>query len=174
MKGVILKCLKDLVVEKFGKNTWQQIFDKSGFNIATIIASGNDYEDEVVVNVIVKTCEVLNISLFQAADAFGDYWMNTFAPNVYGAHLMGAKTAREFLLKLNGIHDRITKSVTDAHPPRFELEWLDNNTLIFRYISKRGLVDFVVGLLKGVGKKFNEQLGVEKLNETDIKVIFNK
>jgi hypothetical protein len=40
------------------------------------------------------------------------------------------------------------------------------------YKSPRGLIDFLVGLIKGVGKYFKEDLRVRKLNNTDVEVVF--
>ncbi len=40
------------------------------------------------------------------------------------------------------------------------------------YKSKRGLIDFLVGLIKGVGKYFKENLEVTKLGNNKVKIVF--
>jgi hypothetical protein len=117
-------------------------------------------------------CSVLNISLVQAADAFGDYWSTVYAPKIYGAFYDTAKSAREFLLKMDDVHTIMTSTVSDAHPPRFEYEWKDDKTLIMKYKSRRGLIDFVVGLAKGVGKYYKEDLNATKLGDDRVKITF--
>jgi len=41
-----------------------------------------------------------------------------------------------------------------------------------KYISKRGLIDFMVGLIKGVGKYYREDLKVTKLGNDRVKIVF--
>ena len=66
----------------------------------------------------------------------------------------------------------MTKTITNAKPPRFKYEWEDDRTLIMNYHSHRGLIDFVVGLVKGVSKFYQEKLNVTKLDSNKIKVVF--
>ena len=40
------------------------------------------------------------------------------------------------------------------------------------YSSHRGLIDFMVGLVKGVGKFYNENIKVKKLGTEKIEVVF--
>ena len=41
-----------------------------------------------------------------------------------------------------------------------------------KYESKRGLIDFLVGLVKGVGKHYKENLLVSKVGNDTVKVVF--
>ena len=41
-----------------------------------------------------------------------------------------------------------------------------------KYHSPRNLVDFMVGLIKGVGKHFNEKLTVSKISSDSVRVVF--
>ena len=55
---------------------------------------------------------------------------------------------------------------------RFDYEWQDEHTLIMHYKSHRGLIDFLIGLIKGVGKYYNEDLRVAKKSETAVEIVF--
>ena len=123
---------------------------------------------------VIKTaCESLGLTIVELADVYGDYWINVFAPKVYSPYY-NVDSAREFLLNVDFIHTSITKRIPNAQPPRFNYEWLSHDTLIMTYHSKRGLIDFMVGLIKGVGKYFNEDLKVTKLSNTKVKIVFPK
>jgi len=41
-----------------------------------------------------------------------------------------------------------------------------------KYISKRRLIDLMVGLMNGVGKHFGEELLVRKLNKSKVEIKF--
>jgi len=76
-------------------------------------------------------------------------------------------------LKMDSVHVATTKSIPGANPPRFEYEWKDEKTLIIlKYKSRRSLVDLMVGLIKGVGKFYKEDLKVTKLGSDKVEIAF--
>jgi hypothetical protein len=122
--------------------------------------------------VVQAVCKNLNITLTQAADAFGDYWVNVFSQKIYKSYYVKHKNARNFLLDMDNVHVIMTKTMANAKPPRFTYEWMDKNTLIMNYRSVRGLIDFLVGLIKGVGKYYKEDLQVTKIGANKVRIIF--
>jgi hypothetical protein len=171
MKGVIVLALKEMVVQKFGKNKWEAALKAAGIEKEPIILATSDVDDGVALKVVQSLCKELGITLQQAADAFGDYWVTVYAPRQYAPFFRGASSAREFLLKMDHIHVAVTKNIPGAKPPRFEYEE-KGDALIIKYKSHRGLIDFLVGLIKGVGKKFGEDLKVVKLGPDKVMVTF--
>jgi len=172
MKGVIIKCLESLVCENFGKEKWEEICKKSGVDKFHIFVATEDVDDATALKILDNLCKVLNISFTQAADTFGDYWINFFAPKIYPLYFERSNSAKEFLLKMNEVHLQETKRFEGAHPPRFEYEWTSPKTLIMKYKSKRGLIDLMIGLIKGVGKYYKEDLIVNKLDNERVEIIF--
>ena len=172
MKGTIVKCLEELVVGQFGQETWQQSLENAGLPKFSIFLPMADVDDSQAVKVVEALCKNLNISLEEAADVFGDYWVNVYARKLYPHFYAKNKTARDFLLDMDNVHVEMTRTITDAKPPRFHYEWKDDNTLIMHYKSHRGMVDFLVGLTKGVGKFYKEDLQVTKLGTDRIQVVF--
>ena len=132
----------------------------------------SDIDDQVVMNVIKSTCDVLNLSLEQVADAFGDYWVNVYTQKIYRVHYLDCNTSKDFLLKMDYVHVMVTNNIPNARPPRFEYEWKDQKTLIMKYKSHRNLIDFLVGLIKGVGKFYKEDLKVTKLTNDKVEIVF--
>lgn len=172
MKGVIITCLESLVKEQFGQHSWEEILEEAGVERHTLFNMTSNVKDEDVLEIIHAACKVLNLTLDQAADAFGDYWVNVYAPKVYSMYYRKAHSAKEMLLNMDKLHETVTASIPDAHPPRFDYEWQDENTLIMHYKSNRGLIDFFVGLIKGVGTYYNEELRVAKKSETAVEIVF--
>jgi hypothetical protein len=172
MKAVIIKCLEKLIKENFGHEQWRQTLERAEFPRDYIFYASQDVEDSTAIMIIGSACAVLNITLEQAADAFGDYWVNSFAPNFYMAFYSGVENSKDFLLKMDKIHKTVTQNIPGAKPPRFDYDWKDKKTLVMTYKSHRGLIDFLVGLIKGVGKYFDEDLKVNKIDETKVEIIF--
>ena len=173
MKGTIAICLQDLVKTKFGEDNWKTILVKSGLPKDTVIYGHHDIEDEVIMKVINNTCEVLGITLQQAADAFGEYWMTEYAPKKYFAFFSEKKTAKEFLLNMDKLHIKMTDKLENAKPPKFTYKEIDKKTIIMTYISSRNLEPIWIGLIKGVGKYFNEKINIENLSKNSVKITFN-
>lgn len=173
MKGVIALCLKEVVVEHYGADQWQAIVAHAGHSKDPMILPIADIDDQVVIGLLTSTCQVLNISLEQATDAFGDHWVNVYSQKMYRAYYDGARSAREMLLKMDDIHVMVTRHIPGSHPPRFEYEWEDEKTLIMKYKSERGLIDLLVGLIRGIGKLYRENLTVTKLSSDRVRVVFS-
>lgn len=106
------------------------------------------------------------------ADAFGDYWVNVYSQKMYRVYYELVKTAKGFLLKMDSVHVASTKCIPGANPPRFDYEWKDKKILIMKYKSQRGLIDFMVGLIKGVGKYYKEDLKVTRLGSDKVEIVF--
>jgi len=172
MKGIVAVALKATVMENFGNEVWYSILVKSGLKKTAQFTTSTDVSDEFIGRLMHATLAELNITMPQAGDAFGSRWMNHTVPRVYPVFLHNLSSSRQLLVKLNDIHARVTKMIPNAQPPHFDYSWEDDNTLIMSYTSHRGLIDLAVGMIKGVGEYFNEELSVRKLNNTEIKVIF--
>lgn len=174
MKGVIVLCLENLVKENFGKDKWVEIANRTGFDPDTRFLASQDIDDKVILKAIESLCGVLNISAEQAADAFGDYWINKYALKMYSAYYARATNARDFLLKMDNVHETTTKNVANAKPPRFDYEWKDDKTLIMTYKSQRGLMAIFAGLVKGIGKYYKENLKVSQKGSNKLEIVFEK
>jgi hypothetical protein len=172
MKGVIVMCLQDLVTSSAGQKVWKQILAEALDDEFAMFVAGADVDDEKVTALLASTMSVLNMTLSEAADAFGEHWVNRFARKMYGAYFERSKSAREFLLRMDEVHRATTERMDGATPPRFTYEWKDDNTLIMGYESRRGLIDLMVGLIKGVGTCYGEKLEVTKLSDTAVQIVF--
>jgi hypothetical protein len=172
VKGVIFRCLRELVLEKFGEDAWKRALKESNLDENFNVPPVRFVEDEVILKIVQNLCKILNVSLEEIADLFGDYWVNVYSQRVYKVFYDEAKNAKDFILKLDRIHWLMTRNIPYANPPRFDYEWVDDNTLLMKYKSHRKLIDFAIGLLKGVRKYYKEDFDVSKVDENTIKIEF--
>jgi len=173
MKGVIVKCLSDLVKSDFGEQKWKEIMQKSGENPIMVFNAIWDIDDQRVFKIFENTCEVLNLSKQQACDAFGNYFVNIFAPKMYSIFYGKFTNAKEFIMGMDNVHDIVTRNISNARPPRFTIEEVDENTIIVNYQSTRNMIDFYIGLVKGVGNYFNTPIGIKKLSKEKVELTFS-
>ena len=175
MKIQIVACLSEMVKEKFNEAKWREILNRSDMGDSRKYLEymrGMDIDDKKVFEIIKNTCEVLQITLEQAADAFGEYWTCVYAPKIYKTYYGKYHNARDFIKGMDQIHAEVTKNIENAHPPRFDIEELDDNRLKVHYKSKRHMIDFYIGLAKGIGKYFNTPIEVKKLSDEYVEINF--
>lgn len=172
MKGVIVVCLRELILDAANEETWGNILEGAGLSRDTTFSMKQDVDDEAVIKAVESTCKELDVSLEQAADLFGDFWMNRYAPRYYSAVLKLHRGARDFLMAIDKVHTLAVRDIPGARPPRFEMKVEGPKTLVVTYRSSRGLIDFAVGLARGVGKHYSESLTVTKTSDTQFTVVF--
>ena len=175
MKGTITTCLAELVETKFGTDRWTTILDAAEIDAKMrpqLKMATTDIPDHVAVALLDATASVLGISAEQAADAFGEYWCCTYAPSMYRAVVARFKDFRESILTLDALHVRMTQTIPNARPPRFDYHWADENTLEVTYKSHRNLLGVYMGLVRGLGKFFDKPVKVFALDWNRVRIEF--
>ncbi|HXY77609.1 MAG TPA: heme NO-binding domain-containing protein [Candidatus Acidoferrales bacterium] len=160
MKGTIINGLEELVTQKFGTKQWEASLKIAGIPESRVYGTFEDVPDSEMLSLFNAVSEAVDLPLDEVIDAFGEYWSTVYAPRVYAAYYVGAKNARDLLLRMDDIHMAMTKTLKSARPPRFRYEWRGDKHLIMHYQSARGLVALMAGLVRGVGKYYKEQLGI--------------
>ena len=174
MKGVIPICLMEMIMVKFGENKLNyvlkaaKIYDRNYLHFLPT----EDVPDADVLNVISASCSTLNFSLEQLANEFGEYWCVTYAPKIYAPYFNNVTCAKDFLMKMQKIHERVTRTIPNASPPSFEYISNAPSHLIMKYSSNRNLQPLWIGLIKGVGIAFNEKLDIKLLDANTVEIIF--
>ena len=161
MKGTIVKCMEELVTSKFGEGKWKESLKQAGIPEWRSFTTFCDVDETEIMRMMKGIADAASLSMGQFMEAFGEYWSTVYGPNVYGAYFSDAKNARELLLNLDHIHEVMTKSMKSAQPPRFRYEWKGDKLLIMHYESHRGLVALMPGLVRGLGKYYNEDLATK-------------
>lgn len=172
MKGITVDCLKKLVTDHYGAEKWKEIASKAGVPADRTFRHDEDLTDEFVLNLFGKTCEVGKLTMEQACEAYGAYWVGSYMLSVYPEFYVGVKSAREFLLKLDTIHATMTERMKGARPPRHSYEWKDDKTLRMSYKSNRDLLVLFIGAVKGVAKHFGNQIEVRKIDQQTVEIVF--
>jgi hypothetical protein len=171
MKGTILTCVQRLVESRAGKPAWEKVLQSAGCPGAMFVPSA-DVPDATAMKVIGAVGPVTGMSTQKVMDSFGDYWANEYASDMYAAHFARARTAMEFLLDMDALHEKVTRTVANARPPRFKYESKTDKSFEMVYDSARGLPDLIPGLVKGVARRYQTTVTVDKLGTNRFRVTF--
>lgn len=172
MLGTIVICMEQLVRDEYGNELWENILEKSGLSKDHNFYSHKEVDDDVFKQLFDNGCEILSLTKEQLSDAFGEAWM-IYAKKTYFAFFMMKKNAKDFLLDMDRTHTKITDRIENAAPPKFTYKEIDESNLMMSYSSKRDLPHLWIGLVKAVGKYYNETVSVENIDEYNIKITFH-
>lgn len=174
MYGLINNSLKSMILEQFGEEQWQQVLSASGVPEDSFLTM-RSYDDQVTYALAGAASDVLGAPVEACLEMFGEYWVLETAAKSYGPLLDAAgRDMIEFLGNMNALHDRITSTFLNYVPPEFFVESEGEgegggNRYKIHYVSQReGLTPFVVGLLKGLAKRFSNNITI--LSQTEMPV----
>jgi hypothetical protein len=168
MYGLINRAIQDMVCEQFGENTWQTIKQKAEILDEQFLLL-ESYPDDMTHRLVKAASEVLGLPGAEIMQAFGQYWVS-YTNKVGYQELMEmvGDTLPEFLNNLDDLHSRLGIHFPKAKPPSFETDEVDENVLELHYRSTRsGLAPMVVGLVEGLGDRFNTNVEVTQIQHRD-------
>lgn len=161
MHGLVNKAVEQLVKLQHGEQVWREIAEKAEVDYSFV--SMDTYPDAVTFALVDAASHVLKIPVNEILEAFGEHWIQYTVDEGYGQtmSLYGASVP-EFLQNMNNLHAQIRLSFPDLNPPVITCEETVGGELLVCYESQRsGLSPMLVGLLKGLGKRFATPVNVE-------------
>lgn len=165
MYGLVNQAMEDYVRRDFGDDSWGRIRAGAGLALDMFV-SMDSYPDDVTYRLVDAAVPVLGLPPEQILEAFGEHWVLYTAREGYGDMLaMCGSNLRQFLARLDNLHTHVGLSFAQLRPPSFEVEPVPGeDAVLLHYRSERaGLAPMVVGLLKGLGKRFGEAVAVRRL-----------
>lgn len=164
MYGLVNRAVEGLIKEKFGAETWTRICERADLGEPNFVAM-DAYDDAITYALVGAASQELEMEPAAVLEAFGEYWTAYTIEEGYGDLLaMMGNTLEDFLENLDSMHARIGGTMPKLVPPSFEREPLDDGSSILHYRSEReGLSPMVLGLLKGLARRFEVDIQVEQL-----------
>lgn len=168
MYGVVNQAIEGMVIETFGKETWEKIKVKSEL-VDVDFLNNEPYPDKMTYDLVVAANEITNVPIPDILQAFGEYWILNTGMKKYGPLMTsGGDSLKEFLVNLPNFHSRVMLMYPKLTPPSFLIENVQDNDLELHYFSERpGLKDFVIGLIKGLGKMFKSPVEITVIQERE-------
>ncbi len=167
MYGLVNKAIQDLVCEKFGEDKWQEIKKMSNFEDDFFIGM-QSYPDALTYSLVKNAAKVLGAEASVVMEAFGEYWILYTAQEGYSEMLdLAGDNLPDFLNNLDLLHTRVNNIMPNLVPPQFSTRNQTANSIELEYRSSReGLTPMVIGLLRGLGNRFNkENMKIEHIQQ---------
>ena len=161
MYGLVNKALRDLLVSRHGRDVWNQVRSRAGMELDSFVAL-SPYPDELTERLLAAASELLGRTTDELLEDFGGHWITYTAQEGYGEMLeLAGDSVVEFLENLDNLHVRVGLSFPELKPPSFRCtDHGDGVVRLHYYSSRRGLLPLVVGLLRGLGPRFQTTVDV--------------
>jgi len=155
MYGLVNKAIQDLVTEKFGEDKWNEIKKLSGFEDDFFIGL-QSYPDALTYTLVKNASKVLGADASVVMETFGEYWILYTVDEGYGGMMdLAGDNLPDFLNNLDMLHNRLNNIMPHLVAPQFSTRNETANSIELEYRSQReGMYPMVVGLLKGLCKRF--------------------
>ncbi|XP_072526998.1 guanylate cyclase soluble subunit beta-2 [Salminus brasiliensis] len=152
--GFINTCLRTLVVERFGEETWEEL--RLLAEVQDTFMTYEIYDDVITLRLVQEACKMLDVSSEVVLKLFGEYFFSFCKMSGYDTMLrtLGGNLV-EFIENLDALHSYLALSYEEMNAPSFRVERTnDGRTLLHYYSDRKGLHYIVPGIIEAVAKDF--------------------
>ncbi|XP_061309001.1 guanylate cyclase soluble subunit beta-2-like isoform X1 [Pezoporus flaviventris] len=166
--GFINTCLKSLVIEKYGEETWEKLRLQAG--VQDSFLTFEVYKDEITMQLVDKACKILGVPADMVLREFGEYFFEFCKRSGYD-HMLRTLGGNlyEFIENLDALHSYLSLSYQEMNAPSFRVEKNEDGSMHLHYYSdRRGLCHIVPGIIGAAALDFfNIELSMEIVNQTE-------
>ncbi|KAJ8282461.1 hypothetical protein COCON_G00049800 [Conger conger] len=168
MYGFINTCLKSLVIEKFGEETWEKL--RTLTKVQDTFMTYEIYDDAITLRLVQEACKMLGASSEIVLKLFGEYFFSFCKMSGYDTMLrtLGGNLM-EFIENLDALHSYLALSYQEMNAPSFRVERTKEGEMLLHYYSdRRGLCHIVPGIIEAVAKDFfDSEVTLTILNQSE-------
>ncbi len=159
MKGLVFKEFINMVEEKFGYETVDEIIEDSQLASKGAYTSVGTYNHEEIITLVQSLSKKTKIPVPDLVKEFGRSLMPVFAKGF--PDFFKEPNSFKFLGSLNDyIHVEVKKLYPDAELPTFVTKSQSEKEMVLEYHSKRPLADLAEGLIEALVKHYKEDIEI--------------
>jgi hypothetical protein len=164
MHGIIFFELEKFVKKNYNLVTWQELLNKSGVE-NKVFDPTKPYSDEEALKLITTASAMTAIPVDTLLEKFGYF----IVPDLFKffGHMMKKEWKTLGLLEYTEsvMHKAVRINNPGATPPTLVIK-RNRNEVTIHYNSKRQMVSLGVGIIKGIGDHFQENLQISVKKDT--------
>lgn len=165
MKGTVISTWIKTCRKIYGDDTVNLAMESTGWDINKIFNPIEDLPDEDVDRMMQYISKEKGITINELWKSIGKDNITSFS-TAYPAFFKH-DSLYQFLKSMYDVHMVVKKRIPGANPPVIEITPVSKNEAILVYKSKRGMFDYLEGLIVGSAKFYNEKIDAKVLKKTD-------
>jgi heme-NO-binding protein len=165
MYGMVNLAIKEFLCGRYGPDIWAAIRLKISMDFDQFLTM-EQYPDQLSVDILVAASDLVDEPASRLLEQLGEYWIAFAERSGYGELLeVLGNDLFEALQNLDNLHTRVGFAFPDLLPPSFWVTDIHGESLVLHYQSARvGLAPMVIGLLKGLGRRFSQKVRVGQID----------
>lgn len=164
MKGSVVSVWISTLGSIYGQDIVDKAFANNGWQVGKVIKPLDDVKDDEIFGFISWIGKEVGEKPEEIWRELGRNNIDTFS-NWYPSFFQ-RPNFKSFLVMMDMVHAQLTKMIKGANPPRLIPEEISDREVIITYKSKRGMFDYLYGLMEGGARFFNEKYEVDELSRT--------
>ena len=176
MKGTVVSTWVESCRKLFGDSVVNEVLKVNGIDADHIFTPFEDVPDTIAKGIVDQVGKKIGKNHKEIWFVMGEENIKTFSKAYPG--FFRHESAYQFLKSMNDVHVIVMKRFKGAVPPILDVTPISSHEILFTYRSKRGMSDYLAGLISGVAHYFKENIDIEMLsqneNETQLKLKFEK
>lgn len=162
MKGTIVSAWIQTSRTLYGNDIVDKALDNNNVSRDKIFSPLEEVDDKLTFKLIESIAQNANKKVSELWRVMGRENIRTFSRAYPG--FFRHSSAYQFLRSMNDVHVIVMKRVPGAKPPILDMEPISSKEAYFTYRSKRGMVDYLQGMISGVSEFFKEDIQVEVIS----------
>ncbi|MFC7047370.1 heme NO-binding domain-containing protein [Halobacteriaceae archaeon GCM10025711] len=159
MHGILLKGLKEFVVETYDRSTWDEIRDEAPVERKVYLPI-ETYDDGELTALVEAAATVTGESTDHLLDAYGRSVAGRLL-STYDNVLDDDWTMVDLLLNANErVYGTLRQQNPKMNPPQLDCRQVDANKVLVGYQSPRKLCSVAKGVIRGVGERYGQPVDV--------------
>ncbi len=163
MKGTVVSSWIESCRELFGHDIVTQALKAYNLPYDVIFTPLQDVEDKIALGIVDTVGQLTGKDHQEIWRIMGEQNIQTFSKAYPG--FFRQASAYQFLKSMNDVHIIVMKRFKGAVPPILDVSPLSSHEILFVYRSKRGMQDYLFGLINGVAACFKENIKIEVLEQ---------
>jgi methyl-accepting chemotaxis protein len=163
MKGTVVSTWISSLKELYGPETVNSALRKIGWSEDRIISPLEEIEDSEPRNLVSEVSKAVGKTESEVWRDIGKSNIKSFSK--WFPSYFERSSLKSFLMMMDDVHTQLTRMIKGAVPPRLFAADTGEKELEIKYVSKRGMFDYFLGLLEGSAEFFNEKIEVTVLEK---------
>ncbi len=156
MKGTVVSTWINTLKQLYGKEIVDNAVSSVSWNVDRIITPLEDIPDDEIHKIVSEVAKSANLDSGTLWREIGRRNIETFSkwfPSYFERFSL-----KGFLMMMDEVHLQLTKMIRGAKPPRLIATETGHKEIEILYESKRGMFDYLIGLLEGSANFFKEKI----------------
>ncbi|MDF2533771.1 MAG: chemotaxis protein, partial [Clostridia bacterium] len=161
MKGTVVATWISSLRHMHGDDIVNKALRKIGWSENRIISPLEEIEDSEPKQLVEEVSRLVGKSTQEVWRSIGRHNIKSF--HKWFPSYFERSNTKSFMLLMDDVHTQLTKMIKGAKPPRLLATDIGDKELEIKYVSKRGMFDYFLGLLEGSAEFFNEKIEYKEL-----------